>query len=90
MFSLGIETLFDFAEMDNIEKMLAEQLGVSQFSLVGLYIRRVGVILERLSFPEMMALHKNICLYYEKGMLIYSDNLSSHYHVFLFIKECVH
>ncbi|XP_005186681.1 anaphase-promoting complex subunit 5 [Musca domestica] len=68
VFSLGIETLFDFAEMDNIEKMLAEQLGVSQFSLVGLYIRRVGVILERLSFPEMMALHKNICLYYEKGV----------------------
>ncbi|XP_013106176.2 anaphase-promoting complex subunit 5 isoform X1 [Stomoxys calcitrans] len=68
LFSLGIETLFDFAEMDNIENMLAEQLGVSQFSLVGLYIRRVGVILERLSFPEMMALHKNICLYYEKGV----------------------
>ncbi|XP_075161806.1 anaphase promoting complex subunit 5 ida [Haematobia irritans] len=68
LFSLGIETLFDFAEMDNIEKMLAEHLGVSQFSLVGLYIRRVGVILERLSFPEMMALHKNICLYYEKGV----------------------
>ncbi|KAI8115521.1 hypothetical protein FF38_05262 [Lucilia cuprina] len=68
LFSLGIETLFDFAEMENIEKMLAEQLGVSQFSLVGLYIRRVGVILERLSFPQMMALHKNICLYYEKGI----------------------
>lgn len=78
VFSLGIETLFDFAEMDNIEKMLAEQLGVSQFSLVGLYIRRVGVILERLSFPEMMALHKNICLYYEKGEGIGVEYLSCH------------
>lgn len=67
VFSMGLETLFDFCEMQNIEKMFAEQVGVSQFSIVGLYIRRVGVVLERLSFPEMVALHKNICLYYEKG-----------------------
>lgn len=67
MFTLGIEMLFDFSEMQNIEKMLAEQIGVSQFSIVGMYIRRVGVVLERLSFPEMMALYENICLYYEKG-----------------------
>uniref|UniRef100_A0A1A9V5S9 Anaphase-promoting complex subunit 5 n=1 Tax=Glossina austeni TaxID=7395 RepID=A0A1A9V5S9_GLOAU len=68
VFSMGLETLFDFCEMQNIEKMFAEQVGVSQFSIVGLYIRRVGVVLERLSFPEMVALHKNICLYYEKGL----------------------
>ncbi|XP_037932861.1 anaphase-promoting complex subunit 5-like [Teleopsis dalmanni] len=68
LFSNGIEVLFDFAELQNIEKMLAEEVGVCQFSIVGLYIRRVGVVMERMSFPEMMALYKNICIYYEKGI----------------------
>ncbi|XP_053963284.1 anaphase-promoting complex subunit 5 [Anastrepha ludens] len=68
IFTLGIATLCDFAERQNWDNLLSEELGVSQFSIVGLYIRRVCVILERLSFPEIMALYKNICLYYEKGV----------------------
>ncbi|XP_067633712.1 anaphase-promoting complex subunit 5 isoform X2 [Eurosta solidaginis] len=68
VFTMGIETLCDFAERQNWDKLLSEELGISQFSIVGLYIRRVCVILERLSFPEIMALYKNICLYYEKGV----------------------
>lgn len=68
IFTLGIETLCDFAERQNWDNLLSEELGVSQFSIVGLYIRRVCVILERMSFPEIMALYKDICLYYEKGV----------------------
>ncbi|CAD7011359.1 anaphase-promoting complex subunit 5 [Ceratitis capitata] len=68
IFTMGIETLCDFAERQNWDNLLSEELGVSQFSIVGLYIRRVCVILERMSFPEIMAMYKNICLYYEKGI----------------------
>ncbi|XP_036334196.1 anaphase-promoting complex subunit 5 isoform X1 [Rhagoletis pomonella] len=68
IFTLGIETLCDFAERQNWDNLVSETLGVSQFSIVGLYVRRVCVILERLSFPEIMSLYKNICLYYEKGV----------------------
>nr|XP_016925842.2 anaphase-promoting complex subunit 5 [Drosophila suzukii] len=64
----SIESLFDFTEIQNIDEILNENYGISQFSMVGLYVRRVGVVLERLSFPEMMDMYKNICSYYERGV----------------------
>lgn len=68
IYTAGIEPLLDFTQMQNIEKMLAEQFGISQFSAVGLFIRNVGILLERLEFPEVMALHRTLSLYYEKGI----------------------
>ncbi|KAH8315801.1 hypothetical protein KR067_006024, partial [Drosophila pandora] len=64
----SIEVLFDFAEIQNIDEILNENYGISQFSMVGVYVRRVGVVLERLSFAEMMDMYKNICSYYERGV----------------------
>ncbi|XP_055918995.1 anaphase-promoting complex subunit 5 [Eupeodes corollae] len=66
--SLGLEYLFDLFEMQNFDKILSDSIGVSQYGIVGLYIRRVAVILDRMSFPEMLSLYENICLYYEKGI----------------------
>jgi len=64
----SIEALFDFSEIQNIDEILNENYGISQFSMVGVYVRRVGVVLERLSFPEMMDMYKNVCSYYERGV----------------------
>ncbi|XP_023167056.1 anaphase-promoting complex subunit 5 [Drosophila hydei] len=66
--SASIEALFDFAEMQNIDTLLNEDYGVSQFSMVGVYVRRIAVVLERFTFAEMMCMYRNICLYYERGI----------------------
>lgn len=64
--ALKIENLFDLQNM--MEKILSENSGISQFGVVGLYIRRIVVVIDRMSFSEMLALHKSILLYYEKGL----------------------
>ncbi|BFF99269.1 anaphase-promoting complex subunit 5 [Drosophila madeirensis] len=64
----SIEALFDFAEIQNIDEILNENYGISQFSMVGVYVRRVGVVLERLSFSDMMDMYRNICSFYERGV----------------------
>ncbi|XP_030380239.1 anaphase-promoting complex subunit 5 [Scaptodrosophila lebanonensis] len=64
----GIEALFDFSESQNIDNLLNESWGVSQFSMMGVYVRRVGVVLERFSFSEMVGMYKNFCTYYETGV----------------------
>ncbi|EDV95553.1 uncharacterized protein LOC6558540 [Drosophila grimshawi] len=66
--SAGIEALFDFADLQNINTLLNEEYGVNQFSMVGVYVRRIGVVLERFTFAEMMSMYRNICVYYERGM----------------------
>lgn len=68
LFNLGIEALFDFTEDINNKRRMIMDYSINAYSIAGLYIRRVAIKLERLSFPEMMSLHKNICLYYEKGV----------------------
>ncbi|XP_037914356.1 anaphase-promoting complex subunit 5 [Hermetia illucens] len=66
--SSNIGCLFDLFDMQSaMDKILSENSGVSQYGVVGLYIRRVAVTLDRMTFPEMMALHRSIILYYEKG-----------------------
>ncbi|XP_068142165.1 anaphase-promoting complex subunit 5 [Drosophila tropicalis] len=64
----SIEALFYFTDMGNIGELLNEEYGVSQFSMMGVYVRRVGVVMERLSFAEMMGMYRNICAYYERGI----------------------
>lgn len=66
--SSSLESLFDFAEMQNIDTLLNEDLGVSQFSMVGIYVRRIGVVLERFTFATMMSMYRNVCAYYERGV----------------------
>ncbi|XP_060654783.1 anaphase-promoting complex subunit 5 [Drosophila nasuta] len=64
----SIEALFDFADMQNIDTLHHADLGVSQFSMVGIYVRRIAVVLQRFTFAEMMHMYRNICAYYEKGI----------------------
>ncbi|XP_064539409.1 anaphase-promoting complex subunit 5 [Drosophila montana] len=64
----SLEALFDFAEMQNIDTLLNEDYGVSQFSMVGVYVRRIAVVLERFTFAEMMCMYRNTCAYYERGI----------------------
>ncbi|ALC44817.1 ida [Drosophila busckii] len=66
--SASIEALFDFADVHNIDILLNEEYGVYQFSTMGVYVRRVSVVLERFSFAEMMCMYRNICAYYERGI----------------------
>ncbi|XP_055379741.1 anaphase-promoting complex subunit 5 [Condylostylus longicornis] len=69
---LGIENLLDLFDMQSVmDKLLSEGTSathVNQFAIVGLYIRRIIAILEKLTFAEMKALYKSISLYYEKGI----------------------
>lgn len=67
---LGIEILFDLQNL--MDKLMSESAstngGVSQYGIVGLYLRRVHVTLDKMTFPELMMLYKNIKTYYEKGV----------------------
>lgn len=64
--TLGIGILFDLQKF--IDKLMTDNLQVNQFSILGLYIRRIVLALDKLSFPEMLNLYQSIKLYYEKGM----------------------
>lgn len=78
---LGIEVFFDLQSL--IDKLMSEQAftvgGVSSYGIVGLYLRRVHVTLDKMTFPELMCLYKNTLLYFEKGMrsLALSSNNSA-------------
>lgn len=62
----GIEILFDLQNF--IDHLMSESIGVNQFGILGLYIRRIVLAMDKLSFPEMMALYQQIKQYYEKGI----------------------
>jgi anaphase-promoting complex subunit 5 len=70
---LGIEVLFKLAK--TMDELITETSTsgtnapcIHQCSVVGVYFRRILVFLEKMSFQELMVLHKNISLYYEKGV----------------------
>lgn len=67
---IGIEVLFDVQTL--MDKLMSDNAatngGVSSYGIVGLYLRRVHVTLDKMSFPELMALYKNILTYYDKGV----------------------
>lgn len=64
--TLGIEILFDLQKF--IDKLMTDNIGVNQFGILGLYIRRIVLALDKLTFPEMMNLYNQIKKYYEKGV----------------------
>ena len=70
---IGIEVLFKLSK--TMDELITEASTtgsnvpcIHQCSVIGLYFRRVLVHLEKMSFQELMNLHKNIALYYEKGV----------------------
>ena len=70
---LGIEVLFKLSKtMDELITETSTTGGhapcIHQCSVIGLYFRRILVYLEKMSFQELMTLHKNITIYYEKGV----------------------
>lgn len=69
--NLGVEILFKLAKtMDELitDSQSRNNPIIHQSSVVGLYFRRILVFLDKLSFQELMGLHKNITIYYEKGV----------------------
>ncbi|XP_037044353.1 anaphase-promoting complex subunit 5 [Bradysia coprophila] len=62
----GVEILLDLQKF--VEKMMSENVGINQFGILILYIRRIVMLLDRLTFDDMMKLFKDIKMYYEKGM----------------------
>lgn len=62
----GVEILLDLQKF--VDKMMGENVGVNQFGILILYIRRIVMLLDRLAFDDMMKLFKEIKTYYEKGM----------------------
>lgn len=70
---LGIEVLFKLVKtMDDLITETTGTVGnvpcIHQCSVIGLYFRRILVYLDKMSFQELMNLHKNISAYYEKGV----------------------
>lgn len=70
---LGIEVLFKLSK--TMDELITETNSagtnapcIHQCSVIGLYFRRILVYLDKMSFQELMILHKNITTYYEKGV----------------------
>lgn len=68
---LGIEILFKLSKtMDELitDTQSRNNPLIHQSSVIGLYFRRILVYLDKLSFQELMQLHKDTVIYYEKGI----------------------
>lgn len=69
---IGVEILYELNK--KIDEIISDTTltttnapAIHQTSIVGLFLRRVLVHLERMSFQEVMELYKHFCNYYEKG-----------------------
>lgn len=70
---LGIEMLFKLSKvMDELITDTTQSSNntpaIHQSSVIGIYFRRILVYLEKMSFQELMELHKDTVNYYEKGI----------------------
>lgn len=61
----GIDILFDLQIF--IGNLLTDNNNVNQFGIVGFYIRRILLALNKMSFSDIIEFYKNLNLYYEKG-----------------------
>lgn len=61
----GIDVLFDLQVF--IGNLLTDNIDVNQFGIVGFYIRRILLVLNRMSFSDIIEFYKNFKLYYDKG-----------------------
>uniref|UniRef100_A0A182NHR1 Anaphase-promoting complex subunit 5 n=1 Tax=Anopheles dirus TaxID=7168 RepID=A0A182NHR1_9DIPT len=72
--SVGIDVLFDL--YNEIDKLIMDNTASFQIGIVGLYLRKVFVTMDRMSFHEMKDLYLATITYYEKGMDESWPNLS--------------
>lgn len=63
----GVDILFDLQIF--ISQLLTErdQIDVSQLSIVGFYVRRILLALNKMSFPDIIELYKSVRVYYDRG-----------------------
>lgn len=69
----GIEVLFKLSKI--MDELITESSTkpstspmIHQSSSIGLFFRRILVNLEKMGFQELMELHRNITIYYDKGV----------------------
>lgn len=62
----GLDVLFDLQIF--IGKLLTDNLQVNQFGVVGFYIRRILLALNKMGFEGISDLYESIIAYYEKGI----------------------
>ncbi|XP_053673255.1 anaphase-promoting complex subunit 5 [Anopheles nili] len=64
--SVGINVIFDM--YNEIDRLIIDNSTSFQIAIVGLYLRKVFVTLDRMNFQEMKDLHLATVAYYDKGM----------------------
>lgn len=64
--TVGLDVLFDLQMF--IGKLLTDNLHVNQFGVVGFYIRRILLALNKMGFEGISELYESIIAYYEKGI----------------------
>lgn len=64
--TVGLDILFDLQMF--IGKLLTDNLHVNQFGVVGFYIRRILLALNKMGFEGISDLYESIIAYYEKGI----------------------
>uniref|UniRef100_A0A182R195 Anaphase-promoting complex subunit 5 n=1 Tax=Anopheles farauti TaxID=69004 RepID=A0A182R195_9DIPT len=64
--TVGIDVLFDL--YNEIDKLIMDNSASFQIGIVGLYLRKVFVTMDRMSFHEMKDLYLATIAYYEKGL----------------------
>uniref|UniRef100_A0A182PHG8 Anaphase-promoting complex subunit 5 n=1 Tax=Anopheles epiroticus TaxID=199890 RepID=A0A182PHG8_9DIPT len=64
--TVGIDVMFDL--YNEIDKLIMDNTASFQIGIVGLYLRKVFVTMDRMSFYEMKDLYLATIAYYDKGM----------------------
>ncbi|KAL4704067.1 hypothetical protein ACJJTC_001989 [Scirpophaga incertulas] len=67
----GISALMDCVT-STVDKLMIEQnethpCVIARFSVLGFYLRRILIHLDKLTFMQVVTLYKSFCLYYQKG-----------------------
>ncbi|XP_028176804.1 anaphase-promoting complex subunit 5 isoform X2 [Ostrinia furnacalis] len=67
----GISALMDCVT-STIDKLMIEQnetnpCVITRYSVLGFYLRRILLHLDKLSFTQVVSLYKSFCLYYQRG-----------------------
>lgn len=64
--TVGLDVLFDLQMF--IGKLLTDNVHVNQFGVVGFYIRRILLALNKMGFEGISDLYESMIAYYEKGI----------------------
>ncbi|XP_060802230.1 anaphase-promoting complex subunit 5 isoform X2 [Amyelois transitella] len=71
IYANGISALKDCVT-STIDKLMIEQSEtnpciITRYSVLGFYLRRIMLYLDKLSFNQVVSLYKSFCLYYQRG-----------------------